>query len=233
MATVEQHVKETLIWLERRGSQRNRAGMARYGIVAPKAFGVSVGDLRKLGKQLGKSHELAVGLWKTGWYEARMLVPFVGEPKRVTPAQMDRWARDFDNWAICDALCFHLFDRSPHAYRKVSAWSTRREEFVRRAAFALAASLALHDRQAPDKAFEQMLPLIEQAAKDERNFVKKGVSWALRGIGMRSAALHRKSLALARRLAASKDPSARWVGRDAIRDLSRPMVVKRVRLRGR
>jgi len=233
MATVEQHVKETLIWLERRGSQRNRDGMARYGIVAPKAFGVSVGDLRKLGKQLGKSHELAVGLWKTGWYEARMLVPFVGEPERVTPAQMDRWARDFDNWAICDALCFHLFDRSPHAYRKVSAWSTRREEFVRRAAFALAASLALHDRQAPDKAFEQMLPLIEQAAKDERNFVKKGVSWALRGIGMRSAALHRKSLALARRLAASKDPSARWVGRDAIRDLSRPMVVKRVRLRGR
>ena len=233
MATVEQHVKETLIWLERRGSQRNRAGMARYGIVAPKAFGVSVGDLRKLGKQLGKSHELAVGLWKTGWYEARMLVPFVGEPKRVTPAQMDRWARDFDNWAICDALCFHLFDRSPHAYRKVSAWSTRREEFVRRAAFALAASLALHDRQAPDKAFEQMLPLIERAATDERNFVKKGVSWALRGIGMRSAALHRKSLALARRLAASNDPSARWVGRDAIRDLSRPMVVKRVRLRGR
>jgi len=233
MATVEQHVKETLIWLERRGSQRNRAGMARYGIVAPKAFGVSVGDLRKLGKQLGKSHELAVGLWKTGWYEARMLVPFVGEPERVTPAQMDRWARDFDNWAICDALCFHLFDRSPHAYRKVSAWSTRREEFVRRAAFALAASLALHDRQAPDKAFEQMLPLIERAATDERNFVKKGVSWALRGIGMRSAALHRKSLALARRLAASKDPSARWVGRDAIRDLSRPMVVKRVRLRGR
>jgi 3-methyladenine DNA glycosylase AlkD len=233
MATVEQHVKETLIWLERRGSQRNRDGMARYGIVAPKAFGVSVGDLRKLGKQLGKSHELAVGLWKTGWYEARMLVPFVGEPKRVTPAQMDRWARDFDNWAICDALCFHLFDRSPHAYRKVSAWSTRREEFVRRAAFALAASLALHDRQAPDKAFEQMLPLIERAATDERNFVKKGVSWALRGIGMRSAALHRKSLALARRLAASKDPSARWVGRDAIRDLSRPMVVKRVRLRGR
>ena len=233
MAAVEQHVKETLIWLERRGSQRNRAGMARYGIVAPKAFGVSVGDLRKLGKQLGKSHELAVGLWKTGWYEARMLVPFVGEPERVTPAQMDRWARDFDNWAICDALCFHLFDRSPHAYRKVSAWSTRREEFVRRAAFALAASLALHDRQAPDKAFEQMLPLIERAATDERNFVKKGVSWALRGIGTRSPALHTKSLALARRLAASKDPSARRVGRDAIRDLSRPMVVKRVRLRGR
>ena len=233
MAAVEQHVKETLIWLERCGSQRNRAGMARYGIVAPKAFGVSVGDLRKLGKQLGKSHELAIGLWKTGWYEARMLVPFVGEPERVTPAQMDRWARDFDNWAICDALCFHLFDRSPHAYRKVSAWSTRREEFVRRAAFALAASLALHDRQAPDKAFEQMLPLIERAATDERNFVKKGVSWALRGIGTRSPALHTQSLALARRLAASKDPSARWVGRDAIRDLSRPMVVKRVRLRGR
>jgi 3-methyladenine DNA glycosylase AlkD len=233
MAAVDRQVKETLAWLERRGSDRNRDGMARYGIVSDKAFGVSVGDLRNLGKRLGRSHELAIALWKTRWYEARMLVPFVGEPDRLTPAQMDRWARDFDNWAICDALCFHLFDRSPHAYRKVSAWAKRREEFVRRAAFALAASLALHDRQAPDRPFEKMLPLIARAATDERNFVKKGVSWALRGIGMRSPALHAKSLALARRLAASSDPSARWVGHDAIRDLSRPMIVKRVRLRSR
>jgi 3-methyladenine DNA glycosylase AlkD len=156
-----------------------------------------------------------------------MLVPFVGEPDRLTPAQMDRWARDFDNWAVCDALCFHLFDRSPHAYRKVAAWAKRREEFVRRAAFALAASLALHDRQAPDKPFEKMLPLVERAATDPRNFVKKGVSWALRSIGMRSPNLHAKSLALARRLAASTDPAARWVGHDVIRDLSRPMIVKR------
>ena len=233
MATVDRQVKDVLAWLERRGSKRNRDGMARYGIVSDKAFGVSVGDLRNLGKQLGRSHELSVALWKTGWYEARMLVPFVGEPERLTPAQMDRWARDFDNWAICDALCFHLFDRSPHAYRKVSAWAKRREEFVRRAAFALAASLALHDRQAPDRAFEKMLPLIERAATDERNFVTKGVSWALRSMGMRSLALHAKSLALARRLAASRGSSARWVGHDASRDLSRPLIVKRARLRSR
>ena len=228
MAAVDRQVKETLIWLERRGSKRNRDGMARYSIIAPKAFGVSVGDLRRLGKQLGKSHELAVGLWKTGWYEARMLVPFVGEPERVTPAQMDRWARHFDNWAICDALCFHLFDRSPHAYRKVSAWSTRREEFVRRAAFALAASLALHDRQAPDKAFEQMLPLIEQAAKDERNFVKKGVSWALRVIGRRNAELNKAATELAQRLAESADPTSRWLGKEALREFKGPVVQRQL-----
>ena len=231
MTAVDRQVKDVLASLERRSSKRNRDGMVRYGIVAKKAFGVSVGDLRGLGRQLGQSHELAVALWKTGWYDARMLVPFVGEPDRLTPAQMDRWARDFDNWAICDAVCFHLFDRSPHAYRKVSAWSKRREEFVRRAAFALAASLALHDRQAPDQPFERMLPLVERAATDPRNFVKKGVSWALRGIGMRSPGLHAKSLALARRLAASTDPAARWVGHDAIRDLSRPMIVKRAAVR--
>ena len=231
MTAVDRQVKDVLASLERRGSKRNRDGMARYGIVSKKVFGVSVGDLRGLGKQLGKSHELAVALWKTGWYDARMLVPFVGEPDRLSPAQMDRWARDFDNWAICDAVCFHLFDRSPHAYRKVAAWATRREEFVRRAAFALAASLALHDRQASDKPFEKMLPLVKRAATDPRNFVKKGVSWALRGIGMRSPALHAKSLALARRLAASTGPAARWVGHDAVRDLSRPMIAKRAAVR--
>jgi 3-methyladenine DNA glycosylase AlkD len=231
VTAVDRQVKDVLASLERRGSKRNRDGMARYGIVSDKVFGVSVGDLRRLGEQLGKSHDLAVALWKTGWYDARMLVPFVGEPDRLTPALMDRWARDFDNWAICDAVCFHLFDRSPHAYNKVSVWASRREEFVRRAAFALAASLALHDRQAPDKPFEKLLPLVERAATDPRNFVKKGVSWALRGIGMRSPGLHAKSLALARRLAASTDPAARWIGHDATRDLSRPMVVKRAAAR--
>jgi 3-methyladenine DNA glycosylase AlkD len=225
--------KEVLAWLERRGSKKNRDGMARYAIVAPKAFGVSVGDLRRKGKELGRSHELAVALWATGWYEARMLAPFVGEPDRVTPAQMDRWARDFDNWAVCDALCFHLLDRTPHAYAKVTQWATRREEFVKRAAFALAASLAGHDKTAPDRNFEKILPLIERAADDDRNFVKKGVSWALRGIGMRSANLHAASIALARRLAESDTPSARWIGKDALRDLTRPLVIRRVQARGR
>ena len=224
---------EVLAWLERRGSKKNRDGMARYAIVAPKVFGVSVGDLRKKGKELGRSHELAMALWKTGWYEARMLVPFVGEPERVTPAQMDRWCKDFDNWAICDALCFHLFDRTPYAYDKVAAWATRREEFVKRAAFALAASLAGHDRAAPDANFEKILPLIERAAEDDRNFVKKGVSWALRGIGMRSPNLHAASIDLARRLAESKSASARWIGKDALRDLSRPLVIRRVQARGK
>jgi 3-methyladenine DNA glycosylase AlkD len=224
---------EVLAWLERRGSKKNRDGMARYAIVAPKVFGVSVGDLREKGKDLGRSHELAMALWASGWYEARMLVPFVGEPDRVTPAQMDRWCRDFDNWAVCDALCFHLFDRTPHAYDKVAQWATRRDEFQKRAAFALAASLAGHDKAAPDVNFERILPLIERAADDDRNFVKKGVSWALRGIGMRSPNLHAASIALARRLADAPSPSARWIGRDALRDLTRPLVIRRVQARGK
>jgi 3-methyladenine DNA glycosylase AlkD len=224
-------VRDALAWLKRRGSKRNRDGMARYAIVSPKAFGVSVGDLRDLGKQLGRDQTLAEALWKSGWYEARMLVAFVGDPAKVTPAQMDRWARDFDNWAICDALCFHLFDRSPHAWRKIEQWSRRREEFVKRAAFALLASIALHDKQAPDERFLRALPLVETAAADERNFVKKGVSWALRGIGRRNAVLHSAAVEMARRLAASPEAAARWVGKDAVRELTGPAVVQRVKLR--
>jgi 3-methyladenine DNA glycosylase AlkD len=185
-------------------------------------FGVSVSDLRAYAKTLGRDHALALALWKTGWYEARMLAAFVDEPDRVTPAQMDRWARDFDNWAVCDHNCFHLFDKTPHAYTKVTAWARSTDEFVKRAAFALIASLALHDKKADDAKFVKFLPLIERAATDERNFVKKGVSWALRGIGHRNAPMRAAALDLARRLAASDDATARWVGKDAIRDLSRP-----------
>lgn len=231
MTHTDDRVAEVLAWFERRGTKRNREGLARYGIVASHVFGVSVADIRTLGKRLGRDHELALALWDTGWYEARMLTAFVDEPAHVTPRQMDRWARDFDNWAICDGLCFHLFDKTPHAWRKVDAWASRREEFVRRAAFALLAGLALHDRTTPDGSFLHALTLIENAAADERNFVKKGVSWALRSIGTRNAPLHAAALELAKRLSASQSAPARWIGRDTIKDLSRPLVKKRVAAR--
>ena len=230
---VEDEVEAILAWLKRQGSKRNREGMARYAIRSPKIFGVSVATLRQKAKLLGRDHELAGALWSTGWYEARMLASLVDEPARVTPAQMDRWSRDFDNWAICDTVCFHLFDRTPHAWRKVAAWSRRTDEFVKRAAFALLASLAAHDKRAPDAAFLKSLPLVERAAADERNFVKKSVSWALRATGNRSYALRAEAMALARRLAASPDASPRWIGKDAVKDLSSPATARRLAARSR
>jgi 3-methyladenine DNA glycosylase AlkD len=222
-------VAASLAWLKKRGTKANRDGMARYAIVADQVFGVSVGDIRALGKRLGRRHDLAEPLWKTGWYEARMLVAFVADPALVTAAQMDRWARDFDNWAICDTLAFALFDRSPHAWRQVDRWAGRREEFVKRASFALLASLAVHDKTGADGPFLERLPLIEAAAVDGRNFVKKAVSWALRSIGNRGVALHAAALALATRLAAADRSAAeRWVGKDTLRDLQRPLVRARV-----
>ena len=209
-----------LAWLQRRGSKRNIAGMARYAIVAPKAFGVSVADLRVLGKKIGTDRALSAELWDSGWYEARMLVAFTDDPAKLTAAEMDRRARAFDNWAVCDALCFHLFDRSPHAWGKIEQWSTRREEFVKRAAFALLASVALHDKAAPDAPFKRALRLVERGAADERNFVKKGVSWALRTIGKKNPALNAASVAVARRLAEADNAAPRWVGRDALRELA-------------
>jgi 3-methyladenine DNA glycosylase AlkD len=193
--------------------------MARYGIPSERAFGLSVGALQKEARRLGRNHDLAIALWNTGWYEARLLACFVDESARVTPAQMNRWCRDFDSWAVCDTACFALFDRTPHAWRKVSEWGRRPEEFVKRAGFALLASLAVHDKSAPDARFARQLPLIERGAADDRNLVKKGVSWALRTIGRRSRTLNAASLKVARRLSASKHAGARWVGRDAYREL--------------
>jgi 3-methyladenine DNA glycosylase AlkD len=207
--------------------------MARYGIVAPKVFGVSMATMQPFAKRLGRDHELALALWDTGWFEARILTAFVDEPERVTSSQMDRWVRDFDNWAICDTLCFKLFDRTPHAWRKVEQWSKRRDEFVKRAAFALLASIALHDKRAPDAPFVKSLELIEKHATDDRNFVKKGVSWALRTIGGRNQALNVAATETARRLAASSNATARWVGKDALKDITRPMVLQRIARRAR
>jgi 3-methyladenine DNA glycosylase AlkD len=225
-------VEAVVATLKRLGTKATRDGMARYAIPADKAFGVPVGAIRDLGKSLGRDHDLAAGLWGTGWYEPRMLAAFVDEPDRVTPAQMDRWCGGFDIWAICDTVCFHLFDRTPHAWRKVQQWARRRDEFEKRAAFALLASLAGHDKKAADEAFVRCLPLIERGAMDGRNFVKKGVSWALRGIGHRNSNLHAAAVALARRLADSSDAAARWVAKDAIRDLTRAAVMRKVAGRG-
>jgi 3-methyladenine DNA glycosylase AlkD len=231
MQPIEEQVEAVVAWLKRRGTKANRDGMARYAIPSDKAFGVSVGALRDYGKKLGRDHALAAGLWETGWYEARMLASFVDEPDRVTPAQMDRWCKAFDNWAICDTLCFHLFDRTPHAWRKVETWARGRDEFVKRAAFALLASLALHDKSSVDAKFLRCLALVEREATDERNFVKKGVNWALRSIGGRGPALHEAAVELARKLAASSDPTARWNGKDALRQLASPAVKRRLATR--
>lgn len=219
--SIRQQADEAVAWLKQHATRHTLEGMARYGLPSDKAFGVAVGDIKALGKRIGRNHELAEALWKTGWYEARMLTSFVDQPERVTPAQMDRWCRDFDNWGICDTLCFHLFDRTPHAWAKVEQWSKSRDEFVKRAAFALLASLALHDKQAPDRPFVESLRWIERGAEDERNFVKKGVSWALRGVGRRNAALRVAAVTVAKRLSASPESAARWVGNDALRELTR------------
>ena len=196
--------------------------MARYGIVANAALGVSVGDIRQIAKGIGCDRMLAQALWKTGIYEARMLACFVEDPAKISPSQMDRWAAAFDNWAICDTACFHLFDKSPHAISRVRAWAPDDREFVRRAAFALIASLALHDKTRKDSDFLRVLPLIRGAADDERNFVKKGVSWALRSIGHRKGqALRDAAFAMAKELSTSAHPVERWIGKDALRDLTR------------
>jgi 3-methyladenine DNA glycosylase AlkD len=222
-------VAEALAWLRKHSKKSVRDGMARYAIPSDKALGVLMGDIQKLAKLLGRDHALALALWKTDVYEARMLCAYVDEVERVTPARMDTQARAFDNWAICDTLCFALWVRSPHAFRKIRQWSSHRAEYVKRASFALLASMALKHKTSTDADYLRCLPLIEKAAADERNFVKKGVSWALRGIGRRSAKLNKASIALAKKLAASDDAAPRWIGKDALRELSSAAVHKRLK----
>ena len=227
-ADIDGEVRTVLSWLEEKSTQRDLDNLQRFGIAASQPFGVSMSNMKLMAKRLGRNHALAEALWSTGRYEAQMVATLIDDPAIVTPAQMDRWCRDFDNWGICDTACFFLFDRSPHAWAKVAQWSGRREEFVKRAAFALLASLALHDKDAADKPFMDSLKFIESAATDERNFVKKGVSWALRSVGRRNAAVNGATVVLARRLSTSENAAARWIGKGAVRELTSPAVVRKL-----
>jgi 3-methyladenine DNA glycosylase AlkD len=207
--------------LRKAASRRVLAGYGRFALPTERALGIAMHRLHAIAKRLGRRHDLVDALWASGIYEARLLVAFVADPAALTKAQMDRWCRDFDNWGVVDTLCFHLFDRSGHAWSRIAKWRTRQPEFERRAAFALLASLALHDKGSGDAPFRRALPWIASAATDPRNFVKKGVLWALRGIGGRSPDLHARALALAARLTAAKDVTARWIGHAAARELKK------------
>jgi 3-methyladenine DNA glycosylase AlkD len=232
--SLEDEVAAVLASLKHLADKRVLEDMSgRYGVFTSKAFGVSMGNLQKVAKPLGRNHELAAGLWDSGWYEARMLASLIDEPSQVTSAQMDAWVRDFDNWGICDTVCFKLFDRTPHAWRKVTQWSNREAEFVKRAAFALLWALTVHDKLAGDEQFRQGLVFVLRAAGDERHFVKKAVNMALRAIGKRNPALNAAAVTIARRLADSPNAAARWVGKDALRELTSPGVIRRLVTRHR
>jgi 3-methyladenine DNA glycosylase AlkD len=213
--------EEVLQLLRKKASPRNVRGMASFGMSAEGRLGVSVPEMRRIARLAGKDHRLALALWKTGIAEARIVASMVAEPDRVTARQMDTWVIGIDSWDICDQVCGNLWDKTPFAWSKARAWARQEEEFVRRAGFALIACLAWHDKRAADARFVAMLPVIRRGAVDDRNFVKKAVSWALRNIGKRNRALHRQALRLARELRHREDRASHWIGNDACRDLER------------
>lgn len=231
--TTEVTLTDTLQWLARKGTKKQIKELDRYGITATEPFGVAVGELKKQAKQIGTDHMLAQHLWATGRYEAQMLASMIDDPSKVTAAQMNTWVADFDNWAIVDTACFHLFDRTKHAWKKIPQWARAKPEFTRRTAFALIWSLSVHDKDAPNRNFLDGLKLIEEAAIDDRNFVKKAVNMALRATGKRNPALNAAAIKTAERLSKSDDAVARWVGSHALRELKSPAVRKRLATKNR
>jgi 3-methyladenine DNA glycosylase AlkD len=205
-----------------------KEGMARFGIVSSSALGVSLPELRKLGKEIGKDHELALKLWKLNIHEAKLLATMTADPRLMTAKIMDSWANDFYSWDIVDVCCGGLFDRTSHYQKKILKWVKNKKEYVRRAGFVLMATSAVHDKEADDNQFLAYLPIIEKYAIDERNFVKKAVNWALRQIGKRNSRLHGPALDLAARLKTRDSKTSRWIGSDAFRELSSDAVKKRL-----
>lgn len=227
----EPGARSVLAELKALGSAQNRAGMARFGINIETAYGVSMAAARPLARKYKRRHDLAAELWASGIHEARILAAFIDDPKLVTPKQMDAWVADFNSWDLCDQACMKLFAKTPYVAEKVAKWAKDKREFVRRAAFATIAGYAVDAKKSPDSEFLPFLAIVETHATDERNFVKKAVNWALRQIGKRSKALHAPALKLATKLAASENKTARWIGKDAAKELTDPMQLQRINKR--
>ena len=230
--------QELIDSLEARADPANVEGMSRYGINPTNTLGVSMPVIRALardaklalGRDAGTRHELAHELWRSGIHEARILAALVDVPTLVTEEQMERWAGDLDSWDVCDQLCGNLFDKAPLAWEKAVEWTCREPEFVKRAGFVLAAQFAVHDKAAGDERFEEFLELVEREASDTRPYVKKAVNWALRQIGKRNAYLNARAIATAERIVAlqSDSSAARWVARDALRELQSDALQQRL-----
>jgi 3-methyladenine DNA glycosylase AlkD len=221
--------EEIIERLKRKADPECVAGMARFGINPDKTLGVSIPVLWNLSKEIGKNHDLAAKLWRSGIHEARILAGIIDEPEKVTEKQMDRWVRDFDSWDVCDQVCSRLFDKTPLAYKKAYEWTKRDEEFVKRAGFVMMAALSVHDKKASDKEFEKFFPVIIREAEDERNYVRKAVNWALRQIGKRNKALNKEAIQTAERIRKIDSKSARWIATDALRELRSDAVQRRLK----
>jgi len=221
-------IDEIITLLNSLSNPKSIEGMARYGINPEKTLGVSIPALRKMAKDIGKSHALAQQLWDTGFHEARILAGMIDEPDKVDDSQMEQWVRDFDSWGVCDQCCMNLFDMTGFAYLKAIEWSSREEEFVKRAGFALMAVLASHDKKAGDEAFLKFFPAIEKESVDERNYVKKAVNWALRQIGKRNINLNRMAVETAKYIRKIDSRAARWIAADALKELAGEAVQNRL-----
>jgi 3-methyladenine DNA glycosylase AlkD len=222
-------VRSVLDELKRHGKKKNVQGFEYFGIRAKKAFGVSTPDLRRIARKIGKNHTLGLRLWQTGVHDARHLAALVCDPELVTASHMENWVKQFDSWDLCDGPCCHLFVDARPAWSKALTWTTRKKEFEKRAGFALAAYLAVHDKEASDAKFRPLLKAIEREAWDERNFVKKAVNWALRQIGKRNARLNREAITAAGRIQNEGTRAGRWIAADALRELTSERVQKRLR----
>ena len=203
-------------------------GMARFGIKGEKRLGVAVPDLRKVAKETGKNHKLALKLWKTGIPDAMILASMIDNPEDVTRQQMEHWVKDINSWDVCDQLCMNLLGKVSFKLNKINEWSKCQEEFVKRAAFALIACLAWHDKEAPDDLFVKLFPTIKKGATDERNFVKKAVNWALRNTGKRNLNLNKAAIRVAKEIQRMDSKAARWIAASAIRELESEAVQKRL-----
>jgi 3-methyladenine DNA glycosylase AlkD len=212
-------VKDVLDKLQSRAQPEQLKGMAKYGMTVEQRLGVSVPDMRKLAKEIGKDHKLALDLWRTGIAEARIVAGMIGDPAKLTEEQMEEWVEGINSWDVCDQVCMNLFEKNQLAWKKIVDWSEREEEFAKRTAFSLIACLAWHDKKASDEKFIELLPVIIRGATDERNFVKKAVNWALRNIGKRNLKLNRAAINAAKEIQRLDSKAARWIAADAIREL--------------
>jgi 3-methyladenine DNA glycosylase AlkD len=220
-------VKDIVEKLKTKANPDNLEGMARYGMDTTNRLGNSIPFLRKLAKEIGKDHKLALELWEKGIDETKILASMIAEENKLTEEQAEKWVADFNSWDVCDQVCMNLFEKMPFVQKKIKEWSEREEEFVKRTAFSLIACITWHNKELPDEELIKFFSLIKKGAEDERNYVKKAVSWALRNIGKKNKNLNKEATKFAKELEKTDSKSAKWIAKRTLKDIAREKVTRR------
>lgn len=211
--------QEIITELQSMACDKYKSNVVKMGIPEDCSIGVSTGDIRKLAKMVGKSNELAHELWRSGYHEAKLLAVLLFDKNQITLEEAEQLMSDVISWDLCDHLCKNLIVKLKGYDSLIIQWMLSGQLYKKRAAFTLMASAVIHKKNISNTILDDYLRMIFENSQDERDHVKKAISWALREIGKKDFDYNEKAILLAYELMESGNKTQVWIAKDVLKEL--------------